>query len=398
MSTAYIGRQPIYSPQLVVVGYELLFRNNDKNSAQIIDDMSATTEVMFNAFVEIGLEAIVGNSSAHFKISTDFLDSDLEIPFSPEKVILELLDHEEVENRHIVAIKKLVSEGFRFEVNSCGTDPKPELLEYISIVSIDYTTGSKDSFISSITKLKKLSVLIKASKIETQEEFDFCKNLGIDLFQGYFLSKPKLISQGKIPNNQMAILQLLERLQDPEISTEELEELILRDVSFSYKILKYCNSASVAPSTPIDTISRAITFLGLTKIKQWVTILAVSSISDKPEVLMENALVRSRMCEILAPSMGISEVKGCATAGLFSVLDVLMDRPMEEILEKLPLSDIVRNTLLTYEGPIGEMLLSVVCYEQGNIAYAEFTDVTMDALKLAYIDAIAWEKELHVFI
>ncbi len=397
MSTAYIGRQPIYCPSLEIAGYELLFRNNDQNSAQFTDGTSATSDVMFNAFVEIGLESIVGNSPAFIKISPEFLDSDLEIPFSPEKITLELLDHTSITDTQLAKIDNLVALGFRLEINSGGIVPKTDLLKYASILSIDFSIETLSRFVSSVGKLNGVSALIKASKIENQEDFDFCRSHGVDLFQGYFLSKPKLISRGKIPNNQMAILQLLERLQDPSVSIEELEELVLHDVSFSYKILKYCNSATFSLQKPIDSISRAIAYLGLSKIKQWVTILALSGLSDKPEVLMENALIRSRMCELLAPQLGIFDVKSSATAGLFSVLDVLMDRPMEEILVELPLSDLVRNTLLTYEGPIGEMLLSVVCYEQGDLAYAEYTDVGMEQLKISYIEAIAWEKELHVF-
>ncbi len=397
MSTAYIGRQPIYNPSLEIAAYELLFRQGDENNAHVTNGTSATSDVMFNAFVEIGLESIVGNKTANIKVSPDFFDSDLEIPFPPEKITLELLDHKSITSLHLEKIKNLISQGFCLEINCGNTLPTDELLKYTSIISIDFTPKSLPAFSSSIQKLKEFDTLIKVSRIETQEEFDFCKVLEVDLFQGYFLSKPKLISQGKIPNNQMAILKLLERLQDPSISMEELEELVLRDVSFSYKILKYCNSSAFGLRSPIDSISRAIAYLGLSQIKQWVTILALSGISEKPTVLMENALIRSRMCELLAPLLGISDVKSCSAAGLFSVLDVLMDRPMEEILQDLPLSNQVRDTLLTYEGPIGEMLLSVVCYEQGNLAYAEYTDVDMKQLKSAYIEAIAWEKDLHVF-
>src|SRR5206468_10674793 len=179
---------------------------------------------------------------------------------------------------------------------------------------------------------RSFGVKAVAEKVETQEEFKLCKEEGFDLYQGYFFCKPEVLRANAIGTNKLSLLQLLAALQDPDIELKRLEELIARDVALSYRLLRYINSAFFGLRTRVDGIGRAVALLGLSNVKRWATMTVFAGIEGKPRELLNLALVRARMCELLGPELGERSGDQLFTLGLFSVVDALLDAPMHEVL------------------------------------------------------------------
>jgi EAL and modified HD-GYP domain-containing signal transduction protein len=232
-----------------------------------------------------------------------------------------------------------------------------------------------------------------AEKVETQEEFKFCKELGFDYFQGYFFCKPEIIRGQRTPANRLTILQLLARLQDPEVDMRELETLISRDVALSYKLLRLINSPFYGLPRKVDSLRQALSLLGTRFITTWVSLLILSGIDDKPHELVVTAMVRAKMCELLGKALGRASTETFFTAGLFSALEALMDSPMEEVLKALPLSDDLVGTLLRHEGMFGAALHCVLAYERGEWQEAICPGLDTAAITAAYLQAITWTAE-----
>ena len=397
MPQAYIGRQPIFDRNMDVYGYEMLYRSEKKvNAAEFFDGNLATSQVILNIFMEIGLENIVDNKPAFINLTREFVTGENSIPFGPEQVVLEILEDIDADEELVKSIIKLSNAGYTIALDDyVPNSGKDHLIEHVDIIKFELPAIPKDELASHVERLKQYDVKILAEKVETQEEHDHCLELGFDLFQGYFFCKPKVITTGRLPENKLAVMQLLTKMQDPEVEIKELEVLISQNISLSYKILRYINSAAFSLNTRIESIDRAISYIGLQTIKQWVIIMSLAGINDKPEEILETALIRSKMCEILSKKLNKGDTGSYTTTGLLSIIDALMDKPMQEVLDELPLADKINRALLEKTGDIGEILSSVILYEQGYFYSLEERGLDLDMMQKAYFEAIAWAKDIR---
>jgi c-di-GMP-related signal transduction protein len=258
MSDIYIGRQPIYDRKLGVYAYELLFRAASDNSAKFTDGDQATSDVIVNTFLEIGLDNIVGDRLAFINLTRAFFVGEHTISLPRDRVVLELLEDIEADEEVVSSVKRLSEQGYSIALDDfIYHESLQPLVQLADIVKIDIMAMDRDEIREHVKALRQHPLRLVAEKVETQEEHDYCMELGFDYFQGYFLAQPKVIQGRRLPNNRLAILKLLSRLQDPEITTKQLEELIAQDVAFSYRILRYVNSAAYAPPRKIESIHQA---------------------------------------------------------------------------------------------------------------------------------------------
>lgn len=397
MQDIFIARQPIYHRDLSVLGYEILFRSNEANQADVIDGDDATSQVLINTLIEIGLDKVVGDKYAFINMTRNFLIGKLPFPLNKTNVVLEILEDIEVDEQLVEAIKDLKNnDGYLIALDDfIYSDDKLPLIALADMIKIDIAPMDATQIEQQVKKLRGFNAKLLAEKVETQEEFEHCMDLGFDYFQGYFLSKPKIIKGQRIQSSRIAILHLMTEIQDPEISFKQLEQIISKDVAMSYRILRYINSAGFNFAKTIDSIQQAITILGLRCIKAWVTIIALTKFDDKPYDLMVAALVRGKMCELLANKLGTNSESGFIV-GLFSALDALMDKPMDEILSSLPLTQEVNEALLYKQGELGKILHTVLCNEKGdwqNIGKSG-TKIDNKLIRDAYLESIAWAGEI----
>jgi EAL and modified HD-GYP domain-containing signal transduction protein len=395
MSDIYIGRQPIYDRKLNVYAYELLFRAAADNSASFTDGDQATTDVIVNTFLEIGLDNIVGNRLAFINLTRSFFVGEHSISLPKDRVVLELLEDIDADAEVIAGVKRLSDLDYTIALDDfIYHESLQPLVSLADLVKIDIMALNRGEIREHVNALRQHPLRLLAEKVETQQDFDFCMELGFDYFQGYFFAQPKVIRGQRLPNNRLAILKLLSRLQDPNITPQQLEDLISQDIAFSYRILRYVNSTSLALPRRIESIHQAVVILGLQRIKSWTTLLAMSQVDNKSAELVVTAMVRGRMAEGLAKAMNAAQPESFFTVGLFSALDALMDNSMEEILTQLPLADHIAAALLHRRGLHGEILECVLTYERGQWEDLGCSQLGTHKIRDCYLEALQWAGDV----
>lgn len=396
MPEVFVGRQPIYDKKLEVFAYELLFRSGEDNWTRVEDDDKATSQIILNTFLEIGLDRIAGPHRVFINVGRSFLLGEFPIPLPQDRIGLEILEDVTVDERLVEGVRALAAKGHLIALDDfvLNDDTRP-LLDLADIIKIDISTMNRATLAQHVATLRPWKSKLLAEKVETQEEFEFCRQLGFDYFQGYFFCRPSIVKGQRIPANRLAILRLLAKLQDPSTTVKELEEIISHDVSLSYKLLRYINSAAFALTRRIDSIKQAVIYLGTQTIKHWVILFALSGINDKPHELMVTALVRARMGELLARALAARDPDVFFTVGLFSTLDALMDMPMARVVESLPLSEAVSLALLEQAGPYGQVLRCILAYEREDWDRVKAAlPLANESIRDAYLQAITWADEV----
>jgi EAL and modified HD-GYP domain-containing signal transduction protein len=395
MNHVFVGRQPIYDGRLRVAGYELLYREGKENATQE-RTTETTAKLLFSAVIEVGLEKLVGKHPAFINLTADMLTAIRQFSPPRDRVVFEVL--EDVANTEAVvsAIKELKSAGYRLALDDFAYTPSQQaLLPYADIVKVDVLQSRFGDLLTLVRRLKRMNLTLVAEKVENLTQFQVCKDLGFDWFQGHFLSRPHVIRAKTLSPNKAAVLQLLARLSDPNVRLEELEAIISRDVALSYKLLRCINSAYYALPRKVESIREAILFLGTQTIISWVSLVALAGFAEKPPELFAIALIRAKMCERLGILTKSRQPDKYFTVGLLSVLDVLMDMPMEDLVRVLPLSEDVNAVLLgrDRESPLGRALVCTLAYEKGDWDAVGQFGLETAVLSHAYIEAVGWASE-----
>ncbi|MGD2117101.1 MAG: HDOD domain-containing protein [Chromatiales bacterium] len=384
----FIGRQGIYNSQMQLFGYELLYRSSDTSAASFSDADRASSDVLLNTFLEIGIEHIVGPYKAFINLTRKFFVDLPPLPFSQDQVIFELLEDINVDQRLLDGVKTLHEQGYQLAIDDFVFEDKWQpLLPYVSIIKVEVPQLDWDNAADKLALLRQHPVKLLAEKVETEEEYTRLKQLGFDLYQGYFFTRPNIVSAKKIPENQIIILRLLARLNDPEVTIEELDRLIAQDPALSYKILRYINSAAIGLARKVESIRQAVIFMGLNRIKAWASLMVISGIEGRSSDLMTNALVRGYMCQALVGATGSADPDTALTVGILSILDVLMQRPMADILQELPLAEDIIDALLDKKGNLGDALCCTLAYELHEWDQCGFDNLDTAALNEIYLNS-----------
>lgn len=395
-TSAFVGRQPLFDRRLDVVGYEILFRGGAvPNRAVISDENQATSSVILNTFTDIDLEEILGGKRALINLTRDLILEGVPTLLPPERVIVEVIETSTVDDRLVAALHRLRSQGYTVALDDWVSFSKLRpLLPLADIVKIDIQEFDTKRLVAEVGWLKTFGVQLVAEKVETYAELRRCRELDFDFFQGFFLSRPQVLKRTAVPPNQIDTLELITQMQDPDVAIEDLAAIIRRDVALSYKLLRIVNSAYYSLPRHVESIKDAIVLLGTRQIGSWVSLINLAQIARKPKELTITALVRARMCELVATLSGRGDGDAFYTAGLFSVLDALLDVPLEAALEALPLSVEVHDAVASREGIMGRTLAGVIAYEQGDWDNATCPGVDSAELAAIFRDAVVSSDEM----
>ncbi len=391
----YVGRQPVYTPSMDVFGYELLYRAKENTTALHEDGEKASSQVIFNSFIELGIDKIIEDKLAFLQVDRVYLTGKVLLPFPKEQVVMCVPPWVDVDNDLLSSLENLHNQGYWLAL-----EDHPDLIlsesntRNINILKLNIHKFPLSSLRDRVLEFRRFSSKILADHVQTQEEYDACREMGFDFYQGNFLSQPKLIHGRRLPARRFSLLKLLTCLYDPDVDMRELEELIRQDVSLSYRLLRMVNSAYYALDTKVESIRHALVILGLKQIRAWLTILAMSEVNDRSNTLMTTAMIRGKMCELLAQSTGYKQEDRFFTVGLLSILDAIMDLPMLEVLQSLPLTEDINHALLQHTGPMGELLGCVIDYENGDWNAVESAGVSSVLLRDSYLASIAWASEI----
>ena len=386
-----LARQPIYDTSKEVIGYELLFRENtDIPTTGVFDGNRATSRVLLSLFTESDIATITHGLPAFINFTSELIHNP---PlFDPKLIIIEVLENIVITDKIISSLKTLKKKGYTLALDDFVMDDRYRpILDLVDIIKLELPEMDDFTLSNTISTLKQYKVKILAEKIETPEQFNRCKELGCDMFQGYFLAKPEIIKGKKIAANKMAVLGLISEIQAPEIDMTGLTKIISRDPALSFKLLKLINSAAFKRSNTIDSIHRAVTLLGIEKIKSWASLLALSKLDDKPESLHYIALVRALMCEKLAEYIQLDAKDSFYTVGLLSCLDAFFDQEITEIVKHLSLDSSINNALLNFKGTAGLALHTTLNFEKSQWHKINWKQLSEYELNVKLINEIYFE-------
>lgn len=360
-----LARQPIYNPEREVAAYELLFRDSEQAPISNFDGNRATSRVLLNLFTASDLATVTNRLPAFVNFTEELIHNP---PlFDPESIVVEILEDIDVTPKLIQSVKALKDRGFTIALDDfVMSEHYRPLLELVDIIKLELPEMPGQELVDTVHKLKEYDVKLLAEKVETHEQFKQCVELGCDLFQGYFLSKPEDVKGTKMAGNKLAVMNLISELQTPEIEIQGLTQVITRDPSLSFNLLKLINSAAYRRSKEIESIHMAVTLMGIERIKSWASLLALSKINDKPQSLHYLALMRALMCEKLSGHIKPEAKDQFYTVGLLSCLDAFIDKSLEDIVSSISLDQEVRSALLDKSGKAGLALATTINFEQSH--------------------------------
>lgn len=391
----FVGRQPVYDRRLEVFAYELLFRGSARNRAEVGDPDQATSQLIVSTFMDIGLRHIVGDKPAFINVTRDFVVGGHLMALAGHPLGLEVLEDTPVDDALIHALGELRRRGHLILLDDFVYHERlMPLVELADIVKLDVLALDDADLEAHVAQLRRYPLKLLAEKVETPQRYAQCRALDFDYYQGFFFCRPNVIRGERIATGRMAVMRLLAAVLDPASELSDLARIITTDVGISYRLLKLVNAAGHGLARHVESIKDALVMLGLEAIRNWVSLIALGRVEGKPDELMVTALVRARMCARLADRMGRRDCEAFFSAGLLSVLDALLDRPMEELLAELPLSDEIQAALREGAGPMGEALRCVLAYERGEWESLRCTGLEKSALPAAYLEALEWADEV----
>ncbi len=395
MDTSFVGRQPIYDNRLDLFGYELLYRRDQNNFARFDDAEQATSDLIVNTFMEIGLENIVGSRLAFINVTGDFFTGHYPLPMSHEQVVLEVLEDTRPEPAVLEGMRSLTEQGYQLALDDFVLQPEcVPFLDYATFVKLDVLSMGRDELARVIPMLRNRGLQLIAEKVETLADYAMCKELGFDYYQGFFFSQPDIVHAPSNPANRAVIVSLISQLQNPDIDIAKLEQLIAQDTVLSYRLLRYINCATFGLRREVESIRQAIMLLGLAAVRKWATLLLMSQGGNqKPQELAVMSLVRANMCELLSQRLNGVSGEQAFTTGLFSLLDAILDTPMVQLLDQMPLSLSIKTALLEQEGSLGRLLSDVVSYERGEWNELSDGEIKPADYRMAYLTAVRWADE-----
>ena len=391
-SQVLIARQPIFDVDLKLHGYELLYRSLDRTAD--IDVDAASSQMITVGFMDIGLTNLVENKLAYLKVSADFLASRDAMALPAARVALEFPGDTSYDAEFLALLDEYRAEGYRL-VAGCGTVTRETLLllKRSQAIKFDVQALGLDEAARQVGRIAPLQREIIANRVDTEGEFATLEALGVQFFQGFFFAKPKVVSGTRIASSKLTVLRLLASLYDAEAQVDEISALVSQDVGLSYKLMRFINSAALAMPRKIDSIQRAVVFMGLATVKRWASLIVVASIDDKPSELTRTLLVPARLCELLCKEIDIDDPGAAFTVGLFSGLDALVDQPLAEALGGLPLASELKEALLESKGVMALALACALAYERGEWMDINFAQLSAPTIGALYEEAVCWSNE-----
>ncbi len=397
----YLARQPIFSREKTIHAYELLFRDGIANFFPDIDGSSATSRVLSSTFFSSDIEQITGGKRAFINFTPELIHLGIPQLFPPQITTIEILEDVHPDAPFLQCCAELSSAGYQIALDDFTY--RRELLGLIQladIIKIDFLNTDMDTIRRYVEVLSRNGCTLLAEKVETMEQFRTALDLGFTYFQGYFFSKPELMRETEIPILKMNLLQIMAEADNDDFRVNEMRKLIERDVGISYKLLCYMNSPFFRRLNEITSIKHAILMLGEKGIKSFLSVIIMSELSqDKPDELLKSSVIRAKLCESLgALKAGRTDPSQLFTLGLFSLIDAILESPMEHVLEKLPLSHEIKAALLDGKGFLSSYLRLAESYERGNwgevISLGSALGIDTEKLPAIYFHALGWADAL----
>lgn len=396
MSEVFIGRQPILDKSMQVFAYELQFHqglNPNKETVQATEQLLEKTEQ------EIGFQSIVGPHAAMLHLPKEIIAKGKLPTFEPTSdMVLEIPNDVTKDVDILKTLKELKTDGSAIALDNFVDDESSIRLASISdFVKIDNDAHSEMKMKAMLEELHEKGLKVIAERVETEEMFNYLKKLGFDYFQGYFFTNPIVINGEKLSGNKLTLLQLMAKVNDPDTDFHELSQIVGQDVALSHKLLVAVNNPATMIPVRVESISDALRYMGLKRLKFWVNMLMLSGLEDAPQELLTTSLMRASFCEKLAEKAGhIHDKDSYFLVGLFSNLGAFFRAPIEDIVAEMPLADDIKAALVDREGSMGDALKCLKELECTSSLYADlsFEGVGISDIADIFMSSSAWAQQV----
>jgi c-di-GMP-related signal transduction protein len=363
----FIARQPIFDKRLRVFAYELLFRSGPQNV--FLPNPKAASSVIADSITLFDLQMLTGNARAF--VNVDELALRLGAPrlLPADRIVVEILETVRPTEEIITICRDLRSAGYQLAlddfIDAPGLEPLVDLVQYLKV---DFQLLKPEERARVAKKYARNGMSLLAEKVETREDLAEARSLGFCYFQGYFFCKPSMLETRQIPVNQLVQLQLLNAVAAPEINYGVVEELMKQEPSLLYRLLRYLNSPVLGLRSEVHSVRQALTLLGEQEFRRWVSVFAMIAMSQgKPPELMRTALTRAYFCEEFSDATQLTDRRSSLfLMGLLSVADALLDKPMEQVLASLPVTQEVKTALSGGENRLREVYEAVLVWERAE--------------------------------
>lgn len=396
----YAARQPILDRNKALYAYELLFRDGVKNAFPDIDGDTATTSLISGSFLGFSLDELLGDKPGFINFTLKTLRKKYPALLPKQQIVVEILESETPDHVLLQECQQLKQQGYTLALDDYAHAlPWQAFYPFIDIIKIDFRTTTP----SAITQIKQAiagfpHIRLLAEKVETQEEYQQALDMGFSYFQGYFFSRPEMLQKKALAPTPSTLTELLYESSKADAEINKLVRLFERDVNLSYKLLRYSNSAAFRRKSEISTLRQALVTLGLPELRKFLSLLYTLQLNNKkPAILTQLSLNRAKFAEELAKVHGETDSSKAFLTGLLSLIDALLDQPMEDVMKTLPLATEIKQALIDHTGILADYLKLIKLYESAR--WAESCEISAQ-LKLpiiqvsdAYFTAVQWANE-----
>ncbi|MDM5250175.1 MULTISPECIES: HDOD domain-containing protein [unclassified Lysinibacillus] len=404
----FIGRQPIFNLHEQVVAYELLYRSKNANAFPMVDSDAATIDVIVNSFLSIGIEEVTKGKPSFVNFTENLLMSSINESLNPSQVVIEILEDVPLTPQLVERVIELKSFGFKIALDDFILDDEvkvyDELFAYIDYIKVDFLLSPLLERMEIENKVKENFPHIKllAEKVETRNQFEVAKHSGYELFQGYFFEQPQIITTTDIPANTIQYLYIITLLKEEEPNVQLLTDNIERDISLTYKLLQMINNSEKRYKSKVRSIKQAIVLLGVSDLRKWIYLLAMREIdknadNDIFKEVMRTSLFRAKVCEKLAKLSYKKNFSEYFLVGMFSLIDTLLQRPMNVILQQLPFSEDISETILgnqTEMAPYLEFSIALSKLDWPTLEkLASQLNIDLSNIDQLYHEAMEWAEK-----
>lgn len=397
---AYLARQPIYTCQRSIYGYELLYRSNSTtNTFSEIDDETATRTVVSDAVMAFGMDRLTNGKPAFVNFNKELIMGDMLDMVDKANFVIEILEDVIVDDLLIDRVRTKSEEGYVFALDDYVGDKSFEpLLPFVKIIKVDFALLEKAEICLIARQMKPLGITLLAEKVETEEDYNLAEFNGYTLFQGYYFDKPAMLTANLMDVQSSTCIRVFNELSSQRFDMSALAKIIRNDVNLTYKLLKHSNSLKYHRGHEINSVTLALTQMGSEEVRRWITLIFMRDVkSTASDENIKTSLVRGLMLEWISTQIKL-DTELAFLLGMFSMIDIIANDNIENVLDNISISPIIKDALQGKESPYTEMLNCVIAYEKGDwdnvLPYVTLNRLPIDLLSQTYIDAVKYTDNL----
>ncbi|HEX7817115.1 EAL and HDOD domain-containing protein [Dyella sp.] len=393
-----VVRVPMLDRENQLVAYELIIQGDGDDEANLMRRVLST-------IVDGSVTRLARDNRVFIRLSRDLVMEQSELVLRYPRIGL-VIDSAWTDDEAMMARLQMLSQRGCALLLDLADQPIPQvggdrganiLLSFVRFVRIDASRLDAGTLRAHCEQLHARGLQVIAGHVETHATHELCLQLPFAAIQGGYLLTPEKVDVPVLTANRLSVLRLLRALEEESAGPVELGQVIRNDAILSYKLLGCVNSAYFALPKQLKSVEQAAIFFGLTRMRNWISTMALSGMNDRPPELLRAALIRAHMCEQLAQGMSRSEREMAFTAGLFSLLETLMCAPMDFLLEHVPLAPEIRAVLIDRRGPFAPLLEQVIQWEAGDLRNSGAQPQQIRRMAGIYLEATRWADHVYSF-